>query len=123
VTVPRKQYFAIGYGWNMQNTDMCWWSSSGTSSIQQDLWSKANDGPDVDDVNTYQTTYQYNSDGSCTFTSVRLLDPGTSSRNSYVIEPNKDLQLCFAFNPRSSEMSDHHDHRGVFTLHLNSHTG
>ena len=34
VNVPKNSYFAIGYGWNMDHTDMCYWGANGSSSLQ-----------------------------------------------------------------------------------------
>ena len=54
VTVPNGQYFAIGYGWSMKNTDMVSWHASGNASNQKDLWSTSNEeDPQPDQVNTY----------------------------------------------------------------------
>jgi hypothetical protein len=32
VTVPNGQYFGLGYGWSMIDTDMVWWSADGNLS-------------------------------------------------------------------------------------------
>jgi hypothetical protein len=102
----------------MDNTDMVWWSSATTSSKQQDLWSRGEDDPKVDSVNTYTTTMTVNSDSSTSFVSLRALD--THQTNSFVIDLNKDIEICFAFNPSKSSMSDHGHNKGIFTMRLNS---
>jgi hypothetical protein len=38
-TVPNNNYFAIGFGPSMRNTDMILWQAQGTSSKTTDLWS------------------------------------------------------------------------------------
>jgi len=38
-TVPDGQYFSIGFGPDMTDTDMILWQSNGIESQQRDLWS------------------------------------------------------------------------------------
>jgi len=47
VVVPKGMYFAIGYGWNMDNTNMYIWQSTGSTSTNAwgDYWSRGEDTP------------------------------------------------------------------------------
>lgn len=82
-----------------------------------DLYSHSEDEVKVDKVNTYNTIFAKGS-SSTTFTSTRPLDTGYI--NSYVIELDKDLQMCFAFNTRTSALKYHENDRGVFNMRFNS---
>jgi hypothetical protein len=42
VTIPDQNYFAIGFGKSMTNTDMIVWQAQGSKSLCQDWWSTSN---------------------------------------------------------------------------------
>lgn len=48
VTVPVNNYFALGFGVDMVNTDMILWTADGISSSTKDLWSTGYLTPIVD---------------------------------------------------------------------------
>ena len=112
-------YFSIGYNcWNMDHVDMAFWgATSSTSNVMNDLWSKSEESIVVDKTNPYTTTTVVGT-SSTTFTSKRALDTGLT--NSYVIELDKDLAMCFAFSTRTSALKYHGNDRGVFRMRLNS---
>jgi hypothetical protein len=83
-----------------------------------DLWSRETDTPHVDKVNPYTTIKTVNANKSVTFVSTRALDTGL--QNSYAIEPDKDITMCFAFNQKTWQLHNHENDRGVFTMRLNS---
>jgi hypothetical protein len=118
VTVPNGQYFAIGYGWSMTDCDMVWWSANSSQSTQEDLWSTSHDKPVVK-TNNYHTTFTLDPSNTIVhFTSYRDLDPRQAK--SYVIELDKQIELCFAYSLTSSELVNHKDNYGVFSMQLNS---
>ena len=39
ITVPNQNYFAIGFGLTMIDTDMILWQANGDNSLTTDLWS------------------------------------------------------------------------------------
>ena len=117
VNLPAKSWFSIGYGWNMDQTDMAFWSANGASSSQKDLWSRGEDTPKTDTVNAYSTTFIKNPDNTVTFTSLRAPDPGL--KNDYVIEIGKSTELCYAFSTRSSSLGEHGNNKGIFSMKLN----
>ena len=103
----------------MFDTDMVWWSADGVRSTQEDLWSINHERPAVDATNTYNTTFQMDPSNTVVyFTSYRDLDPRQPS--SYVIELDKQLELCFAYSLTSSELVNHRDNYGVFLMQLDS---
>ena len=83
-----------------------------------DLWSRETDTPHVDKVNPYTTNQTVHADKSVTFMSTRALDTGLP--NSYVIEPDKDITMCFAFSKKGWQLHNHGNDRGVYTMRLNS---
>ena len=47
-TVPNNNYFAIGFGTSMRNTDMILWQAIGEKSVTTDLWSTSYGRPATD---------------------------------------------------------------------------
>jgi len=46
--MPDNDYFAIGFGSSMTNTDMILWQSNGANSKATDLWSTGHSTPTTD---------------------------------------------------------------------------
>ena len=121
VVVPKNMYFAIGYGWNMDDTNMVIWQATGTqsSNTQGDYWSRGENTPTkLTTGNMYTTTNVVDARGVTTFTTTRTLDADRTTKN-FVITPDKDQEMCFAFNPQTSAIKNHEQNRGVFTMRLN----
>ena len=47
-----------------------------------------------------------------------MLDTGLV--NSYVIELDTDINMCYAFNTKTHNLQYHQNNRGIFTMRLNS---
>jgi len=48
ITVPNNNYFSIGFGPTMYNTDMILWQATGETSEVTDLWSTSHAKPLAD---------------------------------------------------------------------------
>jgi len=107
VYVRANSYFAIGYGHNMFNTDMVFWGANNTDSQQLDLFSTGHYEPSIDPINVYNTTYIVNADGSVNFTSIRLLNPGVASNESFIMELDTPMPMIASYNSESSLMQWH----------------
>ena len=96
-------YFSIGYGWNMDDTNMVIWQSTGTQSTNQcgDYWSRGENNPQKQSVNIY-TTSNTVSNGVTTFTTTRPLNPLNPGPKDFAIKLDYDQEMCFAFNPQTS---------------------
>ena len=75
VVVPANNYFAIGYGLTMFNTDMIAWQANGTNSTAVELYSTGEVAPTIDAHQDYNTTFTFNSTHT-TFISTRSLSTG-----------------------------------------------
>ena len=67
VLVMNNSYVGIGYGNQMTNTDLVFWSANGTESFCQDLWGYAKRKPLIDTYNAYTTKFTVNEDESILF--------------------------------------------------------
>jgi hypothetical protein len=74
VTIPKGSYFSVGYGWDMHNVNMVWWSAGSSSNTVRDMWSTDNDDPKTLTPNAYTSTITTNANGTVTFVSTRQLD-------------------------------------------------
>lgn len=82
VVVPKNMYFAIGYGWNMDQTNMVIWQSTGSTSTnaQGDYWSRGENNPrPLATGNMYTTSSTVDANGVSTFITTRPVqaDPAT----------------------------------------------
>ena len=75
-------YVAVGYGYSMTNTDMCFWSANGATSIQEDLYSTGHSKPAVDLNNAYTTTMSVTATGT-SFISSRPI--AATGNDTYII--------------------------------------
>jgi len=82
-TVPKDQWFSIGFGTSMTDTDMVLWQAK-DAGICKDLYSSghrvpgtAKDGTGLTETQDYTTTVKKEGD-NYEFTSTRLLDTGDS---------------------------------------------
>ena len=74
-TVPDNNYFSIGFGPTMYNTDMILWQASGATSKVTDLWSTKHATPLTDNKNDLVSSFEVNADSkSVTFTTTRKLN-------------------------------------------------
>ena len=85
VCVPDGNWFAIGYGSSMTNTDMVWWSANTTNSTQLDLYSLTTTTPSIDAQNAYTTVWTLMDDNSVKFRSTRPLNVNLGLE-TYVIQ-------------------------------------
>ena len=106
VCVQPNSWLAVGYGTSMTNTDMVWWSANGDASEQLDLYSTGHKKPATDAVNSYNTTFTVNDDGSVQFKSVRFLNPNTSPE-TFIIPLDTPVSMVCAFLPTSNVLQYH----------------
>lgn len=112
-TVPTGSYASWGWGHDMKDTEIVFFSADGKNSEVTFWWSKDDDTPDKD--NTYAPCYDtsFTEDGDMiNFIATRPLD--CQIKNTYVVQLDKNLELCVAWNPDDPSMSDHDDNTKKF---------
>ena len=78
-TVPNNNWFSLGFGPTMTNTDMILWQANGaTGSRTSDMWSRSQSTPVNDTIQNIKSTYVVNTNGSVTFTTLRNMTTGDS---------------------------------------------
>ena len=115
VTLPDKSYAGWGWGSSMTNTEMIIFSADGQQSTAKTYYSKGEQDPELEDSlqSCYKTTKQVDADaGTVTITASRPLDCGV--KDSYVIQPDTQLNLISAWDTTSPEMKYHGDNIKTF---------
>ena len=110
--VPENNYFSVGFGRDMYNTDMILWQNKASSAVTTDLWSKDRGTPKADATQNYRSRSLRDSSGAVTFTSMRLMDTGDSL--DFAIPTDTDLLWCWA-QKNSFEFVEH-DQDGKFRI-------
>jgi hypothetical protein len=106
VDVPSNQYFSIGFGASMVDTDMIVWQTPSSGPSTTDLWSTSNGKPSTDaqqDVTT--TAVTINSDKSVHFTSERPLDTG--DQQDFLVPLDTDIAMCYAAHSQTANFVYH----------------
>lgn len=113
-TIPNKSYVSIGFGPNMRGTDMIVWRWKDEFSLVDNLYSTKTDVPPSDGTNFLTSSIKISADGkSKTFTTRRAFDTG--SPLDFVIQPGKEIVMCYAYRTGSGDFIQHKV-RDVFSL-------
>lgn len=106
-TVPNNNYFAIGFGTSMRNTDMILWQAIGEKSVTTDLWSTGHGRPATDSNQNLDSSFMVSPDGKTVkFTTKRFLN--TNDSQDFVIPTNQDVDMIYAYSrPGQSDFRKH----------------
>ena len=113
-TVPNNNYFSIGFGPTMTNTDMILWQANGKiKSRTSDLWSFDLTTPMNDSSQNLYSTHVVNANGSVTFTTLRNMTT-PDSRRDFDFPYGQVVTLCYA--ALNSAAFNLHNTYGYFAL-------
>jgi len=81
-TVPNNNYFSIGFGPTMTNTDMILWQANGASGSRvSDMWAVSESTPMNDTSQDLKSSHVVNANGSVTFTTLRNMTTPDTKRD------------------------------------------
>ncbi|CDW73069.1 cytochrome b5-like heme steroid binding domain containing protein [Stylonychia lemnae] len=102
--VPNNQYFSIGFAKTMTNCDMIIWQAKQDQSTAIDLYSRGRYTPDIDTIQSYLTSFKYNSTHTEFISDRQLI---TNDTMDQVIPYNTTFTLCFAYVTSTSRLVEH----------------
>ena len=94
-TVPDSNYFAIGFGENMYNTDMILWQAEQEKSRVTDLWAIHHMEPQRDLLQSLNSTFSHDINAeTVTFTTTRKFD--TEDPYDFLVPWEEPIVMCYA---------------------------
>lgn len=112
--MPTNNYFAIGFGPVMANTDMILWQANGKQSMTSDMWStSAGIVPINDTAQNLISSYVINANDTVTFTTTRYMNT-KDSKQDFVFPYGTAVTMCYA--TLNSATFSYHSSKGYFLL-------
>ncbi|CDW87608.1 cytochrome b5-like heme steroid binding domain containing protein [Stylonychia lemnae] len=126
MTVPINNFFAVGFGSQMVNTDMILTQSRGNLSTAYDLWSTRHGRPSTDEVQDIKYGFIWN-ETHTTFQIDRKIDTGDTAQDfvvivvrffiTFIIYKGEPMSMIFSYHTSSATLTKH-TNKGGFTMTL-----
>ena len=104
LVMPETSWFAIGFGSNMEDTDMIAWFNGDGNGFAKDYWSSGYGRPAEDAIQNIRDgeTPKFDANAkTMTFVTRRPLDTGDSEQD-FLVKLDEAMPMCYAYRKGTS---------------------